>query len=107
MYGRNVPVGVLLMFTAVSVALACGPFFPWQLLDNRTVTLRSTPHNSFAWEASHLVRPLYRLAVVEAKDGEDDSQTASDFKTAEDAGLSEAQIAQVDAMRGMAKDDDA
>jgi hypothetical protein len=38
-----------------SVATACGPDFPTQLLDDREATLKAFPTNSFAYEASHLV----------------------------------------------------
>jgi cellulose synthase operon protein C len=36
-------------------ARACFFGAPWQLLDNRTATLRAAPANTFAWEVSHFV----------------------------------------------------
>jgi hypothetical protein len=107
MFGRKAAIGALLILAAASAALACGPFFPWQLLDNRPVTLKSTPHNSFAWEASHLVTPRDHLGAVEPALEEDDTHKAADFRAAEDAGLTRAQIAGVDAMRAAATGDDA
>ncbi|HEX7966095.1 MAG TPA: hypothetical protein VF651_10290 [Gammaproteobacteria bacterium] len=42
--------------------LACGPDFPWQLLDDRNVTLRSTPANDFQDEMpAFLPKPADQL----------------------------------------------
>jgi hypothetical protein len=38
-----------------TVAIACNPEFPWQLLDNRAQTLKTAPANSFLFEMQHLV----------------------------------------------------
>lgn len=49
-----------------TLALACGPDFPWQLLDDRAATLKATPANSFAYEAAHLApAPQDSLRAVE------------------------------------------
>jgi tetratricopeptide (TPR) repeat protein len=47
----------VLACVSVSVALACGPEFPWQLLDNRAATLKAAPANSFDFEATRLATP--------------------------------------------------
>ncbi|MBB6251306.1 hypothetical protein [Nitrospirillum iridis] len=78
---------VLLLAGAASVAIACGPDFPWQLLDRREVTLAETPANPFAWEATHLVAaPADRLKAVENRRATDDTRAM--LRTdAETAGL--------------------
>src|SRR5258708_29444594 len=66
MSGRKLALVAAMLLLGASVAIACGPYFPWQLLDDRTFTLKSTPTNSFAFEASHLVPPPRdRLKAVE------------------------------------------
>jgi hypothetical protein len=55
----------LAALAAASAAIACGPFFPLQLLDDRTGTLTATPANGFAFEARHLVTPGDDLKAVE------------------------------------------
>lgn len=50
----------------MSAAIACGPFFPTQLLDDRAGTLKTAPVNSFAFEAGRLVTPSDDLKAVEA-----------------------------------------
>ena len=53
----------------ISAALACGPDFPWQLLDDRIATLKATPANSFAFEAVRLApTPSDNLRAVENQD---------------------------------------
>jgi len=60
---------LLPLVLAVSAALACGPFFPTQLLDGRAATLRTAPANSFAFEAVRLVsRPPDNFQSVEDSD---------------------------------------
>ncbi len=52
----------LLVVLAASAAVACGPSFPWQLLDDRDRTLSDLPVDSFAFGAVHLVpAPALRL----------------------------------------------
>jgi hypothetical protein len=63
----------LLAGSGIAVVLACGPDFPLQLLDDRAGTLKSTPANSFAFEAAHLVEPGDKL---EARDGIADDSNA-------------------------------
>ena len=77
----------------VSVAIACGPFFPWQLLDDRPATFKATPANSFVFEAMRLVPlPGGKLKAIE---GDDPNALA----TAEAVGLSPEQAALVQQMR--------
>ena len=85
--------GFMLLFGA-SIAIACGPFFPWQLLDDRTFTLKSTPANSFAFEAAHLVPPPHdHLKAVEL--GYTENYTADErdaLSKAEVEGLSAGEV---------------
>lgn len=83
-------------------ALACGPFFPWQLLDNRAQTLKATPVNSFAYEAKTLIpTPKDRLKPVETSDyswasqaGDQNAEAAArELGAAETAGLTANQVA--------------
>ncbi len=46
---------LFLLVAGCAGAMACGPEFPWQLLDDRPRTLKELPDNSFAFEAAHLV----------------------------------------------------
>jgi hypothetical protein len=48
--------------------MACGPDFPWQLLSNRTTTLKNTPANSFAFDAARLVVPTDTLQAIETEE---------------------------------------
>src|SRR3954470_19629183 len=63
---RLVPIILLFSAAAVTVGIACGPNFPWQLLDDRAETLKQTPVSSFAFEAARLLfRPTDFMAVKE------------------------------------------
>lgn len=86
---------------AMSGAIACGPFFPWQLLDDRAATLKATPVNSFFYEASHLApAPKDKLKAVENTDfswarqmsERQPENAARELGEAESAGLSNNQI---------------
>ena len=44
-----------LTMAGAGIAVACGPYFPWQLLDDRAETLEAVPANSFSWEVGQLV----------------------------------------------------
>ena len=65
MYRNRILAAALLITVGISASLACGPFFSWQLLDDRTATLKSTPKNSFTFEVSHFVRPADHLKAIE------------------------------------------
>jgi hypothetical protein len=105
MFGRKMVVAALLLLAGASVAVACGPFFSWQLLDDRTATLKSTPKNSFAYEAAHLVRPADNLKAVEPSAFESDADRANDFNKVEVQGLSAQQVATLTASRNDATGD--
>src|SRR5713226_5596215 len=91
MYGRRLAIAIVCFGLSASIALACGPNFPWQLLSNRAGTLRATPRNSFAFEAAHLVAPPKdKLKAVE---------DASLLSTAESEGLSDQQARVVQSTR--------
>ncbi len=49
--------GMLLLAAGVGVAMACGPNFPWQLLDDRDETMSDPVALSFRFEAIRLVPP--------------------------------------------------
>src|SRR5579862_3250668 len=103
---RHLAIAIVLTLGA-TVALACGPDFPWQLLDDRAATLSATPSNSFAYEAAHLAPvPKDDLKAVEFDEYQQDQARAS-FADAEAAGLSADQSAAVSAMRGADSEDDA
>jgi cellulose synthase operon protein C len=95
---RLIGIGIALSLGA-SVALACGPDFPWQLLDNRQATLAATPSNSFAYEAAHLV-PATKdsLKAVELSEFQREQATAL-FAQAQAEGLTTEQAAQLAEMR--------
>lgn len=88
---------LLLGYLAVTVVLACGPDFPWQLLDDRAKTLRTTPVNGFVYELRRIVpNPSDSLKALEP--GDDDKIEAQRSQV-EKQGLSDAQAGKLDAMR--------
>jgi tetratricopeptide (TPR) repeat protein len=86
------------LIVLVAAAWACGPFFPTQLLDDRPGTLRSTPTNSFAFEAARLVTPGDALKANEASAWERRDAGAG-LSAEERAGLTDQQAGMVQAMR--------
>ena len=99
MFGRKLFTAVVLLIAGASVSIACGPFFSWQLLDDRTATLKSTPKNSFTYEVVRLVHPADHLKAVEPSSDETDEDRANDFHKAEQQGLSSQQAAVLSASR--------
>lgn len=89
-----------------AVVIACGPEFPLQVLDDRAGTLKATPANSFAYEASHLAKSSDKLQANE----NENAYAAPDKLTAADAVdatfMTPAQRAQLKAVRAL-KDGDA
>jgi hypothetical protein len=64
---NRLAVFALLGVACVGVALACGPNFPWQLLDNRGETVNAPVELNFAFEMSRLAdAPRDNLRAVEA-----------------------------------------
>src|SRR3954463_6915050 len=59
----------LVIAAGMGVAFACGPFFPWQLLDDRAETVSDPVGLSFAFEVKRLVpKPSDGLTAVESTD---------------------------------------
>ena len=74
-------IGVATLVTAacIGVALACGPNFPWQLLDSREGTVKAPVELNFAFEASRLVgAPNDGLRVVESDRPVEDEAAAAE-----------------------------
>jgi hypothetical protein len=96
---------------AAVVAIACGPDFPLQLLDNRAGTLKGTPANSFAFEVAHLVPVSDRLIAKETDRDPFEAGTAalphSSTQQGEprDVAMSAVQLDQIKAMRQAASGD--
>lgn len=89
----------------VTIVIACGPEFPAQLLDDRAATLQGTLANSFAYEASRLVRADDRIAEAVREpifDGVPGSQRIPEDG---DPALTRAQRDQVRKMRRQADGD--
>lgn len=106
MYGHRLALAALLVAAGATIAMACGPFFPWQLLDDRNETLKATPSSSFAFEAAHLIAPPKdRLKAVEADWWTSDQDRASTIRKANVQGLTGTQATLVDAMRGSGSGD--
>jgi hypothetical protein len=99
-------VGVLAPI-GISAALACGPFFPTRLLDDRAATLRAAPVNSFAFEAGRLVTPSDDLKAIEISPDyyQPDNHVAQSRESAEIEGLPPAQAGTLLDMRQAASGD--
>ncbi|MBN8872472.1 MAG: hypothetical protein J0H67_06530 [Rhodospirillales bacterium] len=83
-----------------SLAVACGPFFPWQLLDDRAATLKAAPANGFAFEMTHLLPAAAdRLTAVETGDPPQDGAIDQARAAAEAQGLTRSQVAILGRMR--------
>lgn len=107
MSNRKLLVAAITVALGATVAIACGPDFPNQLLDNRAATLSATPFNTFAYEAAHLApAPKDDLKAVEF-DEYQQNDAMTNFAEAEAAGLSDEQSAAVKAMRDADSGDDA
>ena len=88
MSSNRIVVGAVVAVACLGVALACGPNFPWQMLDNRDQAVADPIGLGFTFEASRLVSaPKDRLAVVEpdypGSEHEDYSGVAASFERAE------------------------
>ncbi len=71
--------GVMVLAAAacIGVALACGPNFPWQLLDSREGTVKAPIELNFAFEMSRLVdAPKDSVRAVESDRPVDDEAVA-------------------------------
>ncbi len=100
MYGHRFAAAALMVFAGATLALACGPFFPWQLLDNRNETLKATPVNGFVFEASHIApAPRDRMKPVEFDSWTNEEDRAAAFGKSEAQGLNQFQAGLVQKMR--------
>src|SRR6266481_1341520 len=69
MYSRKALAIVVFFCLPVSLSLACGVFFPWQLLSDRVAMFKAAPANSFVFEAARIAPPPPdKLAAVESND---------------------------------------
>ena len=90
MFGRRQLALSALLLCGASLAVACGPDFPWQLLTDRVGTLRGTPANSFAYEAAHLVpSPRDKLQAIEFERDEAAVAAREEAEAAEPVGEEE------------------
>ncbi len=99
MYKRQWIVAAVVAGLAGTVAWACGPMFPNQLLDQRAVTLKATPQNSFAFEAMQLLVATDKLATDEPKDNGPAGNTDGDAAQAKALGLTQVQFDRVTTLR--------
>lgn len=94
---RRLALAVLVGALPMAAAVACGPDFPQNLLDDRKASLLDLPEGTFEYEAAHLVpRPTDYLHAVEDSPWED----AAEARAKADAiGLSPDELKKVVAMR--------
>lgn len=108
MCGHKRLIACVIACLAAAVALACGPDFPWQLLDSRKETLEATPANSFAFEAVRLLPPpTDTLKAIETIPLFNDPPPEKLPLPEEIVGLSQAQAASVVLMRAAENGDKA
>lgn len=85
---RRITAVALVAAAGIGGALACGPDFPWQLLDDRSATLLDAPAGlSFLSQFKTLVVPQGTLKVVEHDD--DDDRKIEPLKVEEDEASSD------------------
>jgi hypothetical protein len=100
MFGRKLALAAVLAAAGIAGAIACGPDFPWQLLDDRNQTLKATPENSFAFEAAHLVpKPADQLKAAELDQWATAPDESAALTAAEDQGLTHDQASTIENMR--------
>ncbi|MBB1595568.1 hypothetical protein [Achromobacter sp. UMC46] len=109
MYNRRSIIRLTLLACAIGagIAVACGPDFPPQLLDDRAGALKSTPANSFNFEASRLVVPADALRAQESGVLPDGSYPQDAIPEDFDPTLNAAQRAVAHAMRALPDGDQA
>ncbi len=67
---HRITIAAVVAVAAVGGALACGPDFPWQLLDDRHTTMTDPVAFGFSFDATRLVAaPQDTLRAVEQSDG--------------------------------------
>lgn len=109
MYNRRSIIRLTLLACAVGagIAVACGPDFPAQLLDDRAGTLKSTPANSFSFEVARLVTPADALRAQESAALPDGSYRQDAIPEDFDPALNPTQRATLRAMRAKPDGDQA
>lgn len=113
MLGRRLLIGTVVASLTTSIAVACGPDFPSQLLENRAETLKAPPANSFAFEAAHLVPPPKdSLKAIEPEyswyeDEQARQEQDANLEKAEAVGLSDDQVKLIRRMRRALQDEEA
>jgi len=101
MFSRRILAAIILLSTGVSLAIACGPFFPWQLFDNRVETFKAAPVNSFVFQAVKIApSPTDKLKAI-------GSDAPDALPKAEAVGLSAAQSTLLQQIRTDATGDQA
>ena len=76
---NRIGVTALAAAACIGVALACGPNFPWQLLDSREETVSAPVELNFAFEVSRLVSaPKDSLRAVESDRPVDDEAVTAE-----------------------------
>jgi len=105
MYIRKFLVLAFACALPITAALACGPDFPQDLLDNRKASLFDLPEGTFDFEASRLLpKADDHLKAVEVSPGYDADADADAVRTkAEAIGLSAAEIEKIAAMRAASR----
>lgn len=93
--------------TGTVAVMACGPFFPLQVLDNRAATLAATPSNSFAYEAAHWVTAGDALKAIETPSNGYDEAPSVNPDQPDQASLPAAQWQALQAMRQATSDEQA
>ncbi|HEY4166699.1 MAG TPA: hypothetical protein VGM96_07975 [Reyranella sp.] len=85
---RRITIVALVAAAGIGGALACGPDFPWQLLDDRSATLLDAPTGlSFLSQLKAFVTPQGTLKVVEHDD--DDDRKLEPLKVEQDEAASD------------------
>jgi tetratricopeptide (TPR) repeat protein len=103
MYIRKVALFALACMLPLSAALACGPDFPQNLLDDRKASLFDLPDGTFEFEAAQLLpKPDDHLRAVEGSPWDDTSDTRT---KAEAIGLSADELKTIEAMRAAPNSD--
>jgi tetratricopeptide (TPR) repeat protein len=83
---NRIAVAVIVAVATVGAAFACGPYFPWQLFDDRDATVGEPIGLGLAFEAARLVpAPRDGLRAVEETPYDYDNKTRQDAIVAEEA----------------------
>src|SRR5689334_14301881 len=101
---NKVTVAAVLAAVGIGTAIACGPFFPWQLLDDRDETAASPIELGFPFQVQRLVAANDGLRAVESiksyREVNDYTQSNRDL-TDPEAVIAEREEAQSGAWHGL------